>query len=285
MMDLRQRPEGRPWRWQDRVRAAIGWIGWTTSRRAGSDARDAAALASARGRLEQDDPATAAQIASDVAARSRTARMRNAALTTLAWAGLAQGDLARARSALDRVEPRHALDLYCFAAVQSACGNPELAIRALELARNAGTLCREGAKLLVDLYVRQDRMDRAVASALVNRKILGLDNCRLVVKGACDAGAYGPAAAFAAELFEATCAPEDAAAWVRALAYERKPGTVPKALDEAVGRFRRLGKLAHARSLLLELRLDRSLPSGIRPMLDRILPTIDGVAPPVHAST
>jgi len=285
MMDHQERPEGRPWLWRNPLRAAIGWIGWTTSRRAGSDARDVAALASARARLDQGDPATAAQIASDVAARARTARMRNAALTVLAWAGLAEGDHERARSALARVEPRHALDLYCYAAVQSACGHHEMAIRALELAHNARTLCCEGAKLLVDLHVRQDRMERAVVSARENRKVLGLDNCRQVVKGACDAGAYGPAATFAAELFEATCAPEDAAAWVRALAYERKPGTVSKALDEAVGRFRRLGKLAHARALLLELRLDRSLPSGIRPMLDRILPTIDGVAPPVHAST
>jgi hypothetical protein len=285
MREGQERALGRRWPWRDSARVALGWIGWMKSRRAGSDARDIAALASARAQLEQGDPSAAAHIASDLAARARTSRMRNAALTTLAWAGLREGYLERAKSALDRVEPRHALDLYCFAAVQSAHGNCELAIRALDLAHNAGTLCCGGAKLLVDLHVRQDHMDRAVVATLENRKVLGVDNCRLVVKGACDAGEYGAAATLASALFEATCAPEDAGALVRALAFGRKPGTVSQALDEVVARFRREGKLAHARALLLELRLDRSLPSGLRSTLDRILQTIDVVASPVHVST
>jgi len=181
------------------------------------DLQAAAELKTAQLLIEQGDHAAAAKAASSAVARATSSRTRNAALTTLAWAALGQGYGERANAALEQIEPRHALDLYCFAAVQSAIGKPEKAIEALELARSARSLTCDGAKMLVDLYVRQVGMDRAVVAALQSRQLLGAANCRLVIKAACEAGAFGPATTLATALFGSTSAPEDAAL-VRALA-------------------------------------------------------------------
>jgi hypothetical protein len=258
------------------------WV-WRT----GTQARDAADLASAAGLLGRGDHAAAARVASDIAARASTSKARNAALTTVAWAALGEGCPERARWALDQVEPRHALDLHCFAAVQAESGKPELAIQALELAQSTRNLCCGGAKLLIDLYARQDRMLRAFASALENRHVLGVDNCRMVVKAAWDAGEYEAAGALASALFGVTSAPEDAAALLRASAYLRQPGGVLRVLDEVVSRFRKIGKLSHARSLLLELRVDWRLPSGFLRVLDGsllALETLSTSPPPAPVS-
>jgi tetratricopeptide (TPR) repeat protein len=181
------------------------------------DAPAMAGVECARALLEQGDHFGAARAASNAVALARTSRTRTAALTTLAWAALGQGYAERAKAALERVDPPHALDLYCYAAVQSANGNTDLAIQALELAGGARDLHLDGAKLLIDLYARQGKMDRAVAAALRSREVLGADNCRLVVKAACEAGAYGPAAILASALLGRTCGPEDTAALVRSL--------------------------------------------------------------------
>lgn len=250
------------------------------------DARDSTELAAAASLLGAGEPAEAARIATNVAERTKLSETRSAALTTLAWACLGLGELDRARRALERVAPHDALDLYCFAALQSASGNPDLAINALELARSARTLGCGGAKLLVDLYAARFGLVRAVASALENRDVLGVENCRVVVKASSDAGEFSAAAALASVLFGTTCAPEDAAAFVRASAYRREPGAIARALDEVIARFLGLGKLSHARSLLLELRVDWRLPSGIRSALDTSLRALDASPTlPAPAST
>jgi hypothetical protein len=133
-------------------------------------------LETARERLEQGDPGGAMVAASKAASSATTPRTRNAALTTLAWSALGQGYPERAKAALDGIEPGHALDVYCLAAVESACGKPGLAIEALEVARTAGTLTCDGAKLLVDCYVQQCGIDRAVMAALQTREVLGAEN-------------------------------------------------------------------------------------------------------------
>jgi hypothetical protein len=156
-------------------------------------------LKTAREFLKQDSLVAAAKSASDAVTHAKTSRTRNAALTALAWAAVGKGYAERAKAALDRIEP-HALDLYCFAAVESASGKPELAIQALELARSARSLSCDGAKLLVNLHARQNRIDRAVIAALQSREVLGADNCRMVVNAALEAGALGPAATLASAL-------------------------------------------------------------------------------------
>jgi hypothetical protein len=156
-----------------------------------------AALKTARELLEQGSDAPAARAASEAISDAKTIHTRCAALTALAWARLGMGYPESAKAALDRIDPPHELDLYCYAAVQAACGNTRLAIQALEDSRSSRSLCCAGAKLLVDLYVRQNRLDRAVAAAIQTRRVLGADNCRIVLLAAREAGALTPAAALA----------------------------------------------------------------------------------------
>jgi hypothetical protein len=176
-----------------------GTLRWRNERRE-LDREATTELASARERLVQGDYAGAVAAASKSTTLAATARTRNAALTTLAWAALAQDYPERARAALDRIEPSHALDVYCLAAVESARGKPELAIEALEVARTAGTLTCEGAKLLVDCYAQRCGIERAVVAALQTCKMLGVENCKTVAKAAYDAGAHAAAATLTAAL-------------------------------------------------------------------------------------
>jgi hypothetical protein len=230
----------------------------------------------ARAQLDRGSPEDAARTARAAAALAQGPRTRSAALTMLAWAELAMDRPAEAVSVVERVDPQH-LDLYCLAAAQSANGRPALAIAALELARRGGGLSCDGAKLLVDLYATQNRVDRAVVAALENCDALGPDNCRRVFEAACEAGAYAPAAALASALFNTTCAPEDGAALVRALAYARDLREATRALHRAVSRLRsRVDGLAQARRLVAALRADRRLPNGTRVEVDRVLLAIEG---------
>src|SRR5882672_5703574 len=125
---------------------------WRTQRH-DVDGEALAQLATARAELDRSNPTAAGWAASKAVAAAATSRTRNQALTTLAWAALEQGYPERAKTALDRVEPC-ALDVYCLAAVECARGRTEVAIQALEVARTFGTLTCDGAKLLVDCYVR-----------------------------------------------------------------------------------------------------------------------------------
>jgi hypothetical protein len=164
------------------------------------DREAVAYLATAQEQLAEGDHTAAAVAATKAARSARTSRTRNAGLTTVAWAALGQGFPERAKAALDRIEPSHAVDLGCLAAVESARGKPERAIEALEVARTAGSLTRDGAKLLVDCYVRRCGIDRAVMAALQTRKALGAENCRMVVQAASAAGAHAAAAILASAI-------------------------------------------------------------------------------------
>jgi hypothetical protein len=151
-------------------------------------------------RLDEGDPAAAASAAFKSAASAKTSSTRNEALTALAWAALGQGYRERAKAALDRIDPSHTVDMCCLAAVESARGNVERAIEALEVARTAGSLTCDGAKLLVDCHARRSGIERAVLAALQTREALGAENCRMVVKAAYDAGAHAAAATLAAAM-------------------------------------------------------------------------------------
>jgi hypothetical protein len=232
-------------------------------------------LNAARALLEQGESTAAMRLATQLAACARTRRVRNEAWTTVAWAGVAEGHPERAKEALARIQPPHDIDLYCFAAVEDAIGKPALAIQALEL---DGSLCCEGTKFLVELHVRQGRFDRAVTAAFDRRKVLGVDNCRKVVQAAFEAWALEPAATLATALFGETGACEDAAALIRAVAHKRDFGEVDRAVDDVVVRLREQGRLSEARVLLSQLRIDRTLPSGVCRELDRKLRSIEVTA-------
>jgi hypothetical protein len=171
---------------------------WRRQREADQPA--VAELEAARTRFAEEDLAVAAATALRAAKSARTSRTRNAALTTLAWAALGQGYAERAKAALDAVEPSHAVDLYCLAAVESARGHLEQAIQALEIARTARTLTCDGARLFVDCCARLHGIDRAVTAALQTIDLLGVENCKVVEKAAVDAGAERAAATLASAI-------------------------------------------------------------------------------------
>jgi hypothetical protein len=176
-----------------------GIVRWRRERR-DIDAEALAHLATARAELDGSNPTAAGWAASKAVAVAGTSRTRNQALTTLAWAALGQGYPERAKAALDQIQPSHALDIHCLAAVECARGRTELAIQALEVAQAFGTLTCEGAKLLVDCYVRAYGIERAVLAALANRKVLGAANCEQVLTAARLAGANDAAAELASLL-------------------------------------------------------------------------------------
>jgi hypothetical protein len=157
-------------------------------------------LAAALAELEHGDPSAAAREATKAAAAAATTRTRNRALTALAWAALGQGYPERAKAALDMVNPQHAIDLQCLAAVEAARGHNEMAIKALDVVWSSRSLDREGAKLFVDCHLRAHGMESAVRAALQVRMTLGREDCEKVVRAARQAGTTAAAAALAAVL-------------------------------------------------------------------------------------
>lgn len=164
------------------------------------DGEALAQLAIACEELERNNPTAAGWAASKAVNVATTPMTRNRALTVLAWAALGQGYPERAKAALDKVEPSHYLDVHCLAAVEAARGRTQFAIQALEVARTAGALSCDAAKLLVDCHLRAFGIEDAVAVATQMRKTLGRENCELVVNAARLAGAHAAAASLAAVL-------------------------------------------------------------------------------------
>jgi hypothetical protein len=154
-----------------------------------------AELAIANAHLERGEPTAAMDAASKAVAAAVTSRTRNRALTALAWAALRHGYAEKAKAVLDRVEPAHQIDLHCLAAVEAARGKTKLAVQALEVARSAGTLTCDAGKLLIDCHLSAFGMERAVLVAMQIRKILGHENCEVILKAARTAGAHAAAAA------------------------------------------------------------------------------------------
>ncbi len=179
--------------------ATAATLRWRKERE-GLDQQAVAELEEARARLGHEDYAGAAAAASRAAKSARTARTRNAALSILAWAALGQGYPERAKAALDGIVPAYAIDLYCFAAVESARGRLAQAIEALEVARTARTLTCDGAKLFVDCCARLHGVEYAITAALQTIDVLGVENCKVVAKAAADAGAHGAAATLASAI-------------------------------------------------------------------------------------
>jgi len=197
----------------------------------------------------------AAQLASSACNR----RMRNRALTVLAWAELAQGRPLVARGALARVRPEYHLDLHCLAAIEHALGKTALAICALELDASP---CREAAQFLIALYCGQGRFDRAVRAALMHRAVLGFTSLRKLVAALVEARALEPAAILARALFDSTSEPEDAATLVRVLAYQCHFSELERTVGEVVRRLHERGRAGETRALLADLAFDWRLPSG-----------------------
>ncbi len=159
-------------------------------------------LATAQAELKDGNPAAAARAASKAIVAANTPRTRNRARVTLAWAALGQGYPERAKAALDSIQPRYEVDVYCLGAVEHARGRTERAIEALEVAREFSSLNCDGAKLLVDCHFRAHGIERALFAAYQNRRVLGAANCRHVLAAAGLAGKSPIAATLTSVLSE-----------------------------------------------------------------------------------
>ncbi len=204
--------------------------GVTIARRAYEASRDARAgldgqLAKARDALSREAWGDAIVLADDVVRRAKTLPVRNAGWTALAWAHAGKREGVAAREALAHVEPRSAVDPYTVAVVEDAAGAPDRARGVLHAARDVGLKSPEMTRLLVDLYARDGRLDRAVEIAIEDAALLAHDDGRAVFAPALDGGQYRRAAALADRMFAIFADPRDVVDEARALvrAHEAEP--------------------------------------------------------------
>jgi hypothetical protein len=191
-------------------------------------------LAEAKTALQAGDNQSAAELAKTVADRARTARSRNEAWTTLAWAHVADGRGPLAREALMNVKPQGDIDLYTLAAVEDAAGAPDHAKDVLLQARQLGLRTAEMTKLLIDLFARGGDLASAAELAREDAALLGRTQARAVLGAALQADAHLPAAALAEHLFVLFGKTEDGVDQARALALAGRKAEALDALDAAL---------------------------------------------------
>jgi hypothetical protein len=115
----------------------------------------------------------ACSIAREVAERARSPRTQLAAVETLAWCELGLGRPLSARNALSWIRPLEALDAYCCAAVEDACGNSLWALRILEEAGRRASLSPNAQRFWIDLCARVRGVEAACQLTL--RQLAELD--------------------------------------------------------------------------------------------------------------
>jgi hypothetical protein len=136
--------------------------------------------------------------AKDAAIAGCGVRVRNAALTTLAWTALGEGEPWRAGEVLRQVLPADEVDPYTMAAVESARGYSGRAIATLERAKRTTQLGRDALRFLVDLHAGEGDYQAVTSIAHEFANVLGLDDVRRVALALDRAGEPELAAALAA---------------------------------------------------------------------------------------
>jgi hypothetical protein len=206
----------------------------------------------------------AAMVAADMALTTATLAR---ALELAAWSLLELGRPEEAREALRRVRPPRVVDVYCWAAVEDACGRADRAWFALDQARQAGSLAAEAIKLLIDLHVRWEEMDAACRVAREELRVLGPDDARLVLEAAFDARAFRGATELAAALFEATASLDDGIARAYGLVQlglpERASATLARLVAVPAGWTPREETKNRLRELASRRELDASVASEL----------------------
>jgi hypothetical protein len=105
-------------------------------------------------------------VAHDVAERAQSARMQRAALELVAWCELEQGRPQAARDALSWLGGGEAVDAFCVAAVEDACGQSLWALHILERAARKRPLAREATLFHIDLCARLRGIEAGCALTL-----------------------------------------------------------------------------------------------------------------------
>lgn len=136
--------------------------------------------------LRREAYAEARVVAARVAERACSPRSQRAAVEAIAWAQLGLGRPNAARDALSWVRPQEALDPYCCAAVEDACGESRWALHLLENAARRQQLSREATLFRIDLHARLRGAEDACWLTLRELAKLELDDARRVLAFAGD---------------------------------------------------------------------------------------------------
>jgi len=153
--------------------------------------------------LERGAHRHALRVAHDVAEQAQSERVQRGALELVAWCELAMGRPQAARDALSWVSGTGALDPYCVAAVEDACGQGLWALHIVERAARRHQLSREATLFRIDLYARLRGVEAACALALQQLGRLRPDDAQQVLGFARVAGVQGDAVLALAEAIRA----------------------------------------------------------------------------------
>jgi hypothetical protein len=224
-------------------------------------------LASARSLLARGLSSEAHAEALIAANQARTMATRARALELAAWSLLELGRPREARAALSSVRPARTVDVYCWAAIEDACGRTDRAWFALDQARQKVRLGPEAVKILIDLHVRWQDMDAACRVAREELGVLGADDARLVLEAAFDVRAFRGATELAAALYEATASPDDGIARAYGLVHlglpERASAALARLVAVPAGWIPREQTKARARELASRSELDAGVLATI----------------------
>lgn len=157
-------------------------------------------LERARELMERGAYRQALNLTQRVAELARSARVQCRALEIIAWCQLALDRPEDARNALSCVNGADAIDPYCYAAVEDACGHSLWALHIVERAARKRQLSREATLFRIDLYARLRGIEAACALTLSQLGKLRLEDAERVLQVADHAGKTRAAIALARAL-------------------------------------------------------------------------------------
>lgn len=139
----------------------------------------------------------ALRVVHEVADLAQSAKLQRAALELVAWCELALDRPEAARDALSCLREAGALDPYCQAAVEDACGHSLWALHIVEREARRRELSREATLFRIDLYARLRGIEAACALTLEQLGRLRFEDVERVLRFADGAGQSRAASALA----------------------------------------------------------------------------------------
>jgi hypothetical protein len=157
-------------------------------------------LVRARELMERGAYRQALNVTQRVAELAQSARVQCQALEIIAWCQLALDRPEDARNALSCLNGADAIDPYCYAAVEDACGHSLWALHIVERAARKRQLSREATLFRIDLYARLRGIEAACALTLSQLGRLHLEDAERVLHFAHSKGKSRAAIALARAL-------------------------------------------------------------------------------------
>jgi hypothetical protein len=142
----------------------------------------------------------ALRVVRGVAEQAQSARLQRSALELVAWCELSLDRPEAARDALSCLGAAGAIDPYCQAAVEDACGHSLWALHIVEREARRRELSREATLFRIDLYLRLRGIEAACALTLQQLGRLRVEDVERVLRFAHSAGHAAGAQALARAL-------------------------------------------------------------------------------------